>query len=98
MQYTITRVSVQRHAAELLRTCLCLKDHSVTCTVRVLLHVVFTACSRLCSLSAACWSLASAPSRETIRQAALKALKTRDDLLQRLNRALTVELPRALLR
>src|SRR3954463_6572356 len=81
MHYTITRVSVQRHAAELLRTCLCLKDHSPTCTAMVLLHVLFTACSRLCSLSAACWSLATAPSRETIRQATLKALKAKDDLL-----------------
>ena len=98
MHYTITRVSVQRHAAELLRTCLCLKDHSPTCTAMVLLHVLFTACSRLCSLSAACWSLATAPSRETIRQATLKALKAKDDLLRRLNRALTVEAPRALLR
>ncbi len=95
MHYTITRASVQRHAAELLRTCLLLKDHSPTCTAMAFLHVLFTACSRLCSLSAACWSLATAPSRETIRQAALKALKGRDDLLRRLNRALTVEVPRA---
>ncbi len=98
MHYTITRVSVQRHAAELLRSCLGLKDHSPACTTMTLLHVVFTACSRLCSLSAACWSLATAPSRETIRQATLKALKAKDDLLRRLNRALAVEVPRALLR
>jgi hypothetical protein len=98
MYYTITRASVQRHAAELLRTCLCLKDHSPACTAMVLLHVLFTACSRLCSLSAACWSLATAPSRETIRQATLKALKAKDDLPRRLNRALAVEVPRALLR
>ena len=77
MHYTITRVSVQRHAAELLRTCLCLKDHSPTCTAMVLLHVLFTACSRLCSLSAACWSLATAPSRETIRQAPVTCGSTR---------------------
>jgi putative transposase len=98
MHYTITRASVQRHAAELLRGCLGLKDHSPTCTAMTLLHVLFTACSRLCSLSAACWSLATAPSRETIRQATLKALKAKDDLLRRLNRALTVEVPRALVR
>jgi hypothetical protein len=98
MHYTIDRTSVQRHAAELLGTCLGLRDYSPTCTVRVLLHVLFTACSRMCSLSAACWSLATAPSRETIRQAALKALKTKDDLLRRLNRALAFEVPRALRR
>jgi DDE family transposase len=98
MHYTITRAGVQQHAAELLHTCLGLKDFSPACTVRVLLHVLFTACSRLGSLSAACWSLATAPSRETIRQATLKTLKSRDDLLKRLNHALTVEVPRALLR
>src|SRR4051812_39105245 len=98
MHYTITRASVQRHAAEWLRTCLRLKDHSPTCTAMTLLHVLFTACSRLGSLSASCWSLATAPSRETIRQAALKALKTKDDLLRRLNRALAAEVPRGLAR
>src|SRR5262245_45326473 len=98
MHYTITREGVQRHAAELLRSCLRLKDFSPACTAVVLLHVLFTACSRLCSLSAACWSLATAPCRETIRQAALKALASRDELLRRLNRALTVEVPRALRR
>jgi putative transposase len=59
---------------------------------------LFTACSRTCSLSAACWSLATAPSRETIRKAALQALKAKADLLKRLNRALTADVPRALLR
>jgi len=98
MHYTIDRASVQRHAAELLRCCLNLQDYSAACTAMTLLHVLFTACSRMCSLSAACWSLATAPSRETIRKAALKALKARDDLLKRLNRALTAEVPRALLR
>jgi putative transposase len=98
MHYTIDRAGVQRHAAQLLRTCLGLKDHGPTCTAMTLLHVLFTACSRMCSLSAACWSLATAPSRETIRQATLKALKAKDDLLRRLNRALAAEVPRALLR
>jgi hypothetical protein len=98
MDYTIDRASVQRHAAELLRSCLGLKDYSPTCTALTLLHVLFTACSRLGSLSAACWSLATAPSRETIRKAALRALKAKADLLRRLNRALSVEVPRALLR
>jgi hypothetical protein len=98
MQYTITRAGVQRHAAELLRSCLALKDYSPACTAMTLLHVLFTACSRLGSLSAACWSLATAPSRETIRKATLEALESKDDLLKRLNRALTFDLPRALRR
>jgi hypothetical protein len=98
MHYTIHRAGVQRHASELLRTCLALKDHGPACTALTLLHVLFTACARLCSLSAACWALATAPSRETVRKATLKALKTRADLLRRLNRALTAEVPRALRR
>jgi DDE family transposase len=81
-----------------LRSCLGLKDYSPACTATVLLHVLFSACSRLCSLSAACWSLAAAPSRETIRRATLEAIKSKDDLLRGLNRALAVDLPRALLR
>jgi Transposase DDE domain len=98
MHYTITRAGVQQHAAQLLRACLCLRDFSPTCTASVFLHVLFTACSRLCSLSAACWSLATAPCRETIRRATLRALKSRDELLRRLNRALTAEVPRVLRR
>jgi putative transposase len=98
MEYTISRQSVQRHAAELLRSCLSLRDYSPACSALTLLHVLFTACSRLGSLSAACFSLATAPSRETVRKATLKALRSRADLLRRLNRALTVEVPRALLR
>ncbi len=98
MHYTITRESVQRHAADLLRSCLRLQDFSPTCTVSVFLHVLFTACSRLGSLAAACSSLVTAPCRETIRKATLKALKSRDELLRRLNRALSVEVPRPLRR
>jgi putative transposase len=75
-----------------------LRDHSPACTAQVLLHVVFAACARLCSLCAACWSLANAPSRETVRLALLRWLPRRDELLRRLNRALTAEVPRALRR
>src|SRR6266851_511089 len=98
MHYTVTRALVQQHAAQLLQSCLRLQDFSPTCTVSVLLHVLFTACARLCSLSAACWSLPAAPSRETIRQAVLRDLTERDELLRRLNRALTVEVPRSVRR
>jgi hypothetical protein len=94
MHYTITRSTVQQHAAQLVQTCLRLHDYSPRCSVAVFLHVLFTACSRLGSLSAACWSLATAPCRATIRQATLQALASRDELLPRLNRALTVEVPR----
>jgi Transposase DDE domain len=96
MHYTINRSAVHEHAAQLLKSCLHLNDFSPACTSRVLLHVLFAACARLCSVSAACWSLATAPSRETIRKAMLAAVTTRDALLRRLNSALTVEVPRVL--
>jgi hypothetical protein len=98
MDYTITRGSVSQHASELLRTHLRLRDFSPTCTVRVVLSVLFCACSRLCTLTAACFALVGAPSRETIRKAILRHLPERDELLRRLNRALTADVPRALRR
>lgn len=98
MQYTITRAAVHRHACELLRHCLALADYSPGCTARVLLHVLFAACARLCSLSAACVSLACAPSRETARKAWLAWIPARDELLRRLNHALSADVPRGLRR
>src|SRR5262249_53793305 len=98
MEYTITASAVQQHALALLRSCLRVGGYSSRCTATVMLHVLFVACSRLCSLSAACWSLATAPSRETLRKAWLHWLPGRDELLRRLNRALTDQVPRALRR
>jgi putative transposase len=96
MDYTITRASVHQHAYELLQSCLRVRDFSRACTARVLWHVLFAACARLCTLASACRCLATAPSRETVRQALLRWLPVRDELLRRLNNALTVEIPRAL--
>jgi hypothetical protein len=98
MKYTITRGSVSQHASELLRIHLRLRDFSPACTVSTVLAVLFCACSRLCSITAACFSLDRAPSRETVRKAILRDLSTRDELLRRLNRGLTCEVPRALRR
>jgi len=98
MHYTITGATVYQHGNELLQTCLRLKDYSPRCKAGTLLGVLFAACARLCSLSAACRSLACAPCRETVRKAWLSWLPRQDELLRRLNRALTVEVPRALLR
>jgi Transposase DDE domain len=95
MNYTITRASVQQHAYQLLQSCLRVRDFGC-CTAGVLWHVLFAACARLCSLASACRCLATAPSRETVRQALLRWLPVRDELLRRLNNALTVEIPRAL--
>ena len=96
MYYTVTRSTVHQHAAGLLRGCLRLKDFSPTCTTRILLHVLFAASARLCSISAACWSLVAAPCRETILEALLRSLAGRDELLRRLNRALVADVPRGL--
>jgi hypothetical protein len=98
MHYTITRAAVHQHAFELLRCCLRLRDLSPACTARALCHVLFAACARLCSLAAACRRLASAPSREAARKGWLAQLPARDELLLRLNGALSAELPRALRR
>src|SRR5262249_58626136 len=98
MDYTVTRGSVSQHASEILGSHLRLRDFSATCTVRVVLSVLFCACSRMCSISAACFALALAPSRETVRKAVLRDLRTRDELLRRLNRALSCEVPRQLRR
>ncbi len=98
MDYTVTRGSVSQHASEVLRTHLRLRDLSPTCTVRVVLSVLFCACSRMCSITAACFGLALAPSRETARKALLRDLSTRDELLRRLNRALSCEVPKQLRR
>src|SRR5690349_7082637 len=93
MDYTVTRGSVSQHASEILRTHLRLRDFSPTCTVRVVLSVLFCACSRMCSISAACFALLLAPSRETVRKAVLRDLTRRDEVLRRLNRALSCEVP-----
>ena len=98
MHFTITRSAVHRHACELLRHCLGLADYSPGCTARVLLHLLFAACARLCSLSAACLSLAAAPSREAVRKGWLAWMPARDELLRRLDRALTADVPRVLRR
>jgi putative transposase len=95
MHYTIGRPDVHQHAYELLRSCLRLSDYSPGCTARTVCHVLFAACARLCSLCAACWALATAPSRETVRKALLGWLPQRVELLRRLNRALTQDVPRA---
>ena len=98
MHSTITRASVHQHAYQLLQSCLRVRDFSPTCTARVLWHVAFAACARLCALASACRCLATAPSRETVRQGWLAWLPARDELLRRLNNALTAEVPRAVRR
>ena len=98
MQYTLDRRSVHQHAHELMRRCLRLADYSVGCPARAMLHVLFAACARLCSLAAAALSLNDAPSRETVRKAWLAALPAQQETLRRLNRCLCHDVPRHLRR
>jgi hypothetical protein len=94
--YTVRDKEVQQHAASLLLRYLNLNDFSVKCTADILLHVLFTAASRLTSLVAACLHLKNAPSKETIRKALLASLPTYAKLQKALNRALAGDLPKPL--
>lgn len=98
MQYAVRRSDVHRHAHELMRACLRLGDFSPLCSARVMLHVLFSARARLCSLACAALSLATAPSREAVREAWLAWIPARDEPLRRLNRCLTDDVPRHLRR
>jgi putative transposase len=96
-QYTVTRHDVHQAAQQRLLNHLRLPQRRPSCPVPILLSVVLLAAARLTSLYAAARRLAGAPSEETVRQALLGALPDRDELERRLNRALTADLPPALL-
>ena len=96
MQSILTSAHVQHHTATLLRTELGLQDYGNRCRVLTLLAVVFAACCRLCSLSAAGRGLRHVPCRETVRKALHHNLPGLGELERRLNRALVAELPRRL--
>ena len=93
MQYTLTPTHVHRCAAGLLADRLRLADYKRTCPARTLLAVVFAACARLTSLSAAAAGLRKAPSPETVRKALLANLPEPGRLEQRLNDALRASTP-----
>jgi putative transposase len=94
--YTVRSQDVQQHAAHLMETHLPLTDYSATCTVAVILHVLFTAAARLLSVSAACADLDQAPSDETMRKAVLATLPQYAQLQKDVNRALVGDLPKSL--
>jgi hypothetical protein len=95
-QYTLTGKDVHAHAAALLQNHLRLRDHSRTCTVSVVLHVVFAAAARLTSLFAACQRLAGAPTLQTVLNALCATLPACAELQRRVNRALAGDLPKPL--
>jgi Transposase DDE domain len=98
MQFTLTSAAVQARTHELLRDGLHLKDYSPCCPTSTLLAVVLTACSRLCSLFAACNHLKHAPSHETVRKALHANLPDLDLLQRRINQALGFTISRPLRR
>ena len=61
MQYTLTSGEVHAQTTTLLRTALRLSDYKRTCPVPTLLGVVYVACARLVSLSAAAAGLLYGP-------------------------------------
>jgi putative transposase len=94
--YTVRSRDVQEHAAGLIENHLPLTDYSATCTIAVMLHVLFSAAARLISVSAACADLEQAPSDETMRQAVLATLPDYAQLQKDVNRALVGDLPKPL--
>jgi Transposase DDE domain len=88
MQSILTAKGVQVHAIGLLRCHLHLKDIVPCCPVTTLLSVLLYACSRMCSLFAACNLLRTAPSHESVRQALHHSLAELGLLERRLNNAL----------
>ena len=93
---TITRHDVHRLVLDRLTAHLRLPDHSPRCPAAVVLQVVLAAAARLCSVSAAAYRLATAPSGQTVRSALVGGLPERWELERRLNRALVADLPRSL--
>jgi len=98
VQSILTSSAVQSFASAMLVDHLGLRDYKRCCPVSTLLAVLFTACSRLCSLFAACSHLRDAPSHETVRKALHANLPAIDTLERRLNCALAACISRPLRR
>jgi putative transposase len=93
MEYTLTPARVHALAADLLAEQLELTDYKRTCPALTLLAVLFAACARLTSLSAAARDLRDAPSAETVRKALRANIPTIQALEERLNSALRATTP-----
>lgn len=93
MQYTLRPSHVHKLAADLLVEQLELTDYKRTCPARTLLSVVFAACARLTSVSAAASDLRDAPSPETVRKAVRANTPKIAALEARINGALRVTTP-----
>ena len=96
--YTITPQQIQAHATHRLTKHLKLRDHGPKTTAAAVLALLFYAAARLCSLAAACASLLTAPTDQTVLNALRATLPDIQELQRRLNRALQGDLPKSLRR
>lgn len=96
MQYTLRPSHVHTLASALLVEQLKLTDYKRTCPALTLLAVLFAACARLTSLSAAAAGLRNAPAPETVRKALRANIPTIPILEDRINRALRATTPQRL--
>src|ERR1700679_399240 len=94
MQYTLTRSHVHKLATDLLVEHLKLTDYKRKCPARTLVSILFAACARLVSISAAAADFLSAPSPETVRKALCANTPKIEILEPRLNRTLRACAPK----
>jgi hypothetical protein len=90
MQYTLTRAHVHKLTSDLLIENLELKDYKRKCPASTLVAIMFAACARLVSMSAAAADFYGGPSVETVRKATHFNTPPIEILERRLNRALRV--------
>lgn len=95
-EYIITKQDVHDYANLWLGPALKLEYRGYKCNGTVLLQILLIAASRVVSIFAACRDLADAPSDDTVLNALYATLPDIAKLEQRLNRALSTELPKAL--
>jgi DDE family transposase len=93
---SISSAEVHDYATALVQRYLKVKDFGKRCSSSVIITILFYAAARLTSISDACARLNRAPSGETFRQALLATLPQWAELQQRLNRALSADLPKSL--
>lgn len=96
MEYTLTPAHVHKLTADLLEERLELTDYKRTCSARALLSIIFAACARLVSVSAAAADFLNGPSVETVRKALRANTPSIKVLEPRLNRSLRATTPRPL--
>lgn len=95
---TIGASEVHGYARGWLDKGLALKDHGPKCTAWRINSILLIAASRICSIFAACRDLADAPSDQAVRNALDAMLPEIGALQKRINKTLTLGLPRRVLR